>query len=293
MPFQIFTAHGDVGYSLTLCSQRPGRCRRPAATRWSPRRARSPRHRRHGRGPSLPAPRPGHPRRRPRRGPSRARPRRPRRVDLRRRLPASRGGLLDGRVRRPTGCTPPSSRAASRVDVDPDVLFVDEGSVVTSAGVASGIDVCLHLLRTDRGAAVANRVARNILAPPHRDGGQAQFIAHPVEPDRPGVPHGDPHVGAAAARRAAHGHRPRPARVHVRAHVRPRVRRRDGHRHPAAVAGRRAAWTAPVSSSRPPTGGWTGSRRRQRSRLGDQPTHPPAPRRGVSPSEYRRTFARA
>jgi transcriptional regulator GlxA family with amidase domain len=63
-----------------------------------------------------------------------------------------------------------------RVEVDPDVLFVDEGDVLTSAGVASGIDVCLHLLRVDHGAAAANDVARHIVAAPHRDGGQSQFV---------------------------------------------------------------------------------------------------------------------
>ncbi|GEL94026.1 GlxA family transcriptional regulator [Cellulomonas composti] len=90
-------------------------------------------------------------------------------------------GLLDGR--RATTHWAHAERLAAtfpRVLVDPDVLFVDEGDVITSAGVASGIDVCLHLLRTDHGAAVANEVARAIVAPPHRDGGQAQYIARAV-----------------------------------------------------------------------------------------------------------------
>ncbi|MET9130001.1 GlxA family transcriptional regulator [Streptomyces antibioticus] len=67
-----------------------------------------------------------------------------------------------------------------RVRVDPDVLFVDEGDVLTSAGVAAGIDLCLHILRRDHGTAVANHVARYTVVPPHRDGGQAQYIARPV-----------------------------------------------------------------------------------------------------------------
>ncbi|WP_314174862.1 GlxA family transcriptional regulator [Streptomyces winkii] len=66
------------------------------------------------------------------------------------------------------------------VRVDPDVLYVADGDVLTSAGVASGIDLCLHMVREDFGAAVANSVARRTVVPPHRDGGQAQFIERPV-----------------------------------------------------------------------------------------------------------------
>lgn len=67
-----------------------------------------------------------------------------------------------------------------RVDLDPDVLFVDDGDILTSAGAASGMDVCLHLVRTDQGSEVANRVARACVVPPWRDGGQAQYIEQPV-----------------------------------------------------------------------------------------------------------------
>ncbi|MET7608000.1 helix-turn-helix domain-containing protein [Streptomyces avermitilis] len=67
-----------------------------------------------------------------------------------------------------------------KIRVDADVLFVDDGDVLTSAGVASGIDLCLHLVRRDHGAAVANEVARRTVVPPHRDGGQAQYIRRPV-----------------------------------------------------------------------------------------------------------------
>ncbi len=66
------------------------------------------------------------------------------------------------------------------VRLDPDVLYTDEGDICTSAGEAAGIDLCLHLVRRDFGAAVANDVARSAVVPPHRDGGQAQFIARPV-----------------------------------------------------------------------------------------------------------------
>ncbi|MET9049682.1 GlxA family transcriptional regulator [Streptomyces bacillaris] len=71
-------------------------------------------------------------------------------------------------------------RTFPQVRVDPDVLFVDDGDVLTSAGVAAGIDLCLHLVRRDHGSAVANEIARRTVVPPYRDGGQAQFIHRPV-----------------------------------------------------------------------------------------------------------------
>ncbi len=66
------------------------------------------------------------------------------------------------------------------VDVDPDVLFVDDGDVLTSAGVAAGIDLCLHLVRADHGAEMANTIARRMVVSAQRDGGQAQFIERPL-----------------------------------------------------------------------------------------------------------------
>jgi len=71
-------------------------------------------------------------------------------------------------------------RLFPRIEVDPDVLFIDDGDVLTSAGVAAGIDLCLHMVRRDHGTAVANDVARRTVVPPHRDGGQAQYIQRPV-----------------------------------------------------------------------------------------------------------------
>ncbi|WP_083976897.1 DJ-1/PfpI family protein [Kitasatospora azatica] len=68
------------------------------------------------------------------------------------------------------------------VRVNPDVLYVDNGELLTSAGSAAGIDLCLHLIRKDHGARVANTVARRFVVPPHRDGGQAQFIEAAVKP---------------------------------------------------------------------------------------------------------------
>jgi AraC family transcriptional activator FtrA len=70
-----------------------------------------------------------------------------------------------------------------RVHVERDVLYVDEGSVLTSAGSASGIDLCLHVVRRDFGAEIANHIARWLVVPPHREGGQAQYVRHPLRPE--------------------------------------------------------------------------------------------------------------
>ncbi|WP_327036284.1 helix-turn-helix domain-containing protein [Micromonospora ureilytica] len=67
-----------------------------------------------------------------------------------------------------------------RVRVDPDVLYVDNGTVLASAGKAAAIDLCLHLIRRDHGSTVANAVARRLVVPPHRAGGQAQYVTTPV-----------------------------------------------------------------------------------------------------------------
>jgi AraC family transcriptional regulator, transcriptional activator FtrA len=72
------------------------------------------------------------------------------------------------------------ARQFPKVRVDPKVLYVDAGRVMTSAGTAAGIDLMLHLVRLDHGAEVANAVARRMVVPPHRDGGQAQFVDLPV-----------------------------------------------------------------------------------------------------------------
>ncbi|WP_107409428.1 GlxA family transcriptional regulator [Mangrovactinospora gilvigrisea] len=90
-------------------------------------------------------------------------------------------GLLDGR-RATTHWmhTDLFARLFPQVLLDPDVLFVDDGDVLTSAGVASGMDLCLYVLRRDHGSAVANSVARRCVVPPWRDGGQAQYVERPV-----------------------------------------------------------------------------------------------------------------
>jgi transcriptional regulator GlxA family with amidase domain len=92
-------------------------------------------------------------------------------------------GLLDGR--RVTTHWRHAARLAElypQAHVDPDVLYVDEGDLLTSAGVAAGIDLCLHLLRRDHGVEAANAAARQTVVAPHRGGGQAQFIQRAVPP---------------------------------------------------------------------------------------------------------------
>ncbi|MGA5196612.1 helix-turn-helix domain-containing protein [Streptomyces exfoliatus] len=90
-------------------------------------------------------------------------------------------GLLDGR-RATTHWAHTDDLAARHplVEVDPDVLYVDNGSVLTSAGKAAAMDLCLHLVRLDHGSAYANTIARRLVVPPHRSGGQAQFVTAPV-----------------------------------------------------------------------------------------------------------------
>jgi len=90
-------------------------------------------------------------------------------------------GILDGRCA--TTHWDSTERLAARypkVTVDPAVLYVDEGSVLTSAGVAAGLDLCLHVVRRDHGATLATHIARRTVVAPHRDGGQAQFVARPI-----------------------------------------------------------------------------------------------------------------
>src|SRR4051794_11561074 len=92
-------------------------------------------------------------------------------------------GLLDGR--RATTHWRHAERLAREfplVSVDPDVLYVEDGNVFTSAGTAAGIDLCLYLVRRDLGSDVANSVARAMVVAPHRDGGQSQFVAAPLSP---------------------------------------------------------------------------------------------------------------
>jgi len=93
----------------------------------------------------------------------------------------AQAGVLDGR--RSTTHWMHAERLAREfplTTVDPDVLFVEDRGVITSAGTASGIDACLHLVRRELGAAAANVIARRMVVPPQRDGGQSQYIPQPL-----------------------------------------------------------------------------------------------------------------
>ncbi|WP_431237152.1 GlxA family transcriptional regulator [Mycolicibacterium aichiense] len=117
-------------------------------------------------------------------------------------------GLLDGRPAT-THWRFADDLRALRPDVllDENVLFVDDGDLLTSAGLAAGIDLCLHIIRRDHGAAVANEVARHCVVPPWREGGQAQFIDRQVLADRDG------HTSTAATRQWALDHLDEPLSI--------------------------------------------------------------------------------
>jgi AraC family transcriptional activator FtrA len=96
-------------------------------------------------------------------------------------------GLLDGhRVTTHWRYTDKLKSMYPHLDVDANVLYVDSGRILTSAGSAAGLDLCVHLVRRDFGPQIANQVARRLVIAPHRDGGQAQFIERPVLPERYG-----------------------------------------------------------------------------------------------------------
>lgn len=109
-------------------------------------------------------------------------------------FPVAAAGVLDGRRATTHWLYADAlARMYPAIHVDPNVLYVQDGRIITSAGTAAGLDACLHLLRIERGAEVANRVARRMVVPPMRDGGQAQFIDRPlpVEPSRSLAPVAD------------------------------------------------------------------------------------------------------
>jgi transcriptional regulator GlxA family with amidase domain len=92
-------------------------------------------------------------------------------------------GLLDGRpATTHWHLVPEFARRYPQVQLQPEVLYVDDGDILTSAGTAAGLDCCLHLLRVRYGADAANRAARRMVVAPHRQGGQAQYIQQPVRP---------------------------------------------------------------------------------------------------------------
>ncbi|MQY14829.1 HTH-type transcriptional regulator CdhR [Streptomyces sp. RB5] len=133
---------------------------------------------------------------------------------------AGAAGLLDGRRCtthwRYTGLL---AEAVPRALIEPDVLYVADGPVITSAGTAAGIDACLALVREEQGTKVANGIARRMVVPPHREGGQTQFIESPVIP-----PCRDDVIGDALRRMQAEIDREHPVeRLAARAHLAPRT----------------------------------------------------------------------
>lgn len=127
-------------------------------------------------------------------------------------------GLLDGlRATTHWAYADQFRRLHPGVELDPEVLFIDCGDVLTSAGVAAGIDLCLHVVRTDHGSEVANRAARRCVVPPWRDGGQAQYIERPVPRN--------PDTGTAATREWARQRLDEPVALReLAAHARMSVR---------------------------------------------------------------------
>lgn len=132
-------------------------------------------------------------------------------------------GLLEGRRATTHWAHADSFRALfPNVDLDPDVLFVDEGGIATSAGVGAGVDLCLQVVRDDHGSAIANMAARRCVVPPWRPGGQAQFIMRPI-PE-----HTDTSTAAVRAWALEHLHEPlglRALAAHARMSVRTFTRR--------------------------------------------------------------------
>ncbi|HEY8475006.1 MAG TPA: helix-turn-helix domain-containing protein [Natronosporangium sp.] len=99
-------------------------------------------------------------------------------------FPLAASGLLDGRRATTHWRWADEFQARfPKVKLIPDVLYIDEGQVLTSAGAAASIDLCLYLIRREYGASVATAIARDMVVPPHRDGGQAQYVAVPMPDD--------------------------------------------------------------------------------------------------------------
>ncbi|MGW0546967.1 helix-turn-helix domain-containing protein [Streptomyces altiplanensis] len=201
-------------------------------------------------------------------------------------------GLLDGR--RATAHWQHTAALAERypkVLVDDSVLYTDDGNVLTSAGAAAGLDLCLHLVRRDFGARVAGQLARRLVVPAHRTGGQAQFIDHPVpETD-------DDNLGPALQWAAARLHEPltvddmaRRARMSPRTFYR-RLQASTGTTPLQWLLGRRLAHAQSLLESTDLPVDRIG----EESGLGTAANlrHHFTRRVGVSPSDYRRSFRAA
>lgn len=201
-------------------------------------------------------------------------------------------GLLDGRMAATHWMH--ATLLAERypaVRVNADVLYVDDGDVLTSAGTAAGLDLCLHLLRCDLGAEVANAVARRLVVPAHRPGGQAQYVEHPLPADDAD--------GLAPLLQWASNHLERPltlAELASRAHVSPRTLVRRFH---AATGTTPLQWllTQRVERARELLEATDLSIEyvAERSGFGSAPNlrHHFSASVGVPPTEYRRTFRTA
>jgi AraC family transcriptional regulator, transcriptional activator FtrA len=97
-------------------------------------------------------------------------------------------GLLDGRPAATHWMHGAElARRWPAVRVEPNVLYIDDGQILTSAGAAAGLDLCLHIVRQDHGTRIANMLARRLVVPPHREGGQAQYIEQPLPAATPGL----------------------------------------------------------------------------------------------------------
>ena len=238
--------------------------------------------------PRLPQPRPGRDRgdqggRRPRRDPLRA---------LLRRLRARRGGAARRpRVHDALALHRPLEQMYPEAKVEPDVLYCHDGNILTGAGSAAGIDASLHLMRDLYGARVAATVARRIVVPPHRDGGQAQFIERAV-PDcdsrdlrtAAGVDHAEP-------RRGPRRRRPWPASRCMSPRTFARRFRAETGATPALLGHRSSACRPPRSCSSSPTTPSSGSPTRSASAT-PPPCGTTSPACAASrPQQYRRTFA--
>lgn len=186
-------------------------------------------------------------------------------------------GLLDGRPATTHWMQAPDfARRFPSVKLDPDVLYIDDGDLLTSAGTASGIDLCLHLIRADHDAEVTNEVARRMVVPPHRDGGQAQFVRLPVPPV------GEDPLSAVLDWALAHLDQPiEVADLAARAHMSPRT---------FARRFRQATGTTPLQ--------WLLTQRlrlaQQLLESGDEPVAAVARKSGLgTPANLRHHFARA
>ena len=168
-------------------------------------------------------------------------------------------GLLDGRPAATHWMHAAElARRWPAVKVEPNVLYTDDGQILTSAGSAAGLDLCLHIVRRDHGTRIANALARRLVIPPHRDGGQAQYIEQPLPDGATAEPRALPGLGQGAlelpltvddlARQATDEPADGPRRR------RTTVTTRSSGCAPSGCAGPRTCWRTPMTP-------WTGSRR--------------------------------